>query len=125
LAERLLFPDRFVQGRFDKLGWIGCSRLASLAGEKADLVVRSDANTDVKIVLKDKTSIVGGENYVGYSRFKNLPVNADVYVVAVRCEKGELFYSVQPLKLEKQTVVSLNWKKGTQAEIERMFKGVS
>ncbi len=119
------FPDLVYEQSFDRLGWIGFNRVLNVSDTKADLIIRSDASTDVKIVLKSRNTIVSGENCTGYSRFKNLGVDAEVYVVAVRYESGNVFYSIQPLKLEKQTVVSLVWKKGSEVEVERMFKSLT
>ncbi len=119
------FQDAVYTESFDRLGWISCNRTVEVAATKADVVIGSNENSDVKIVFKNRNIIMNGENCVGYSRFKNLPVGAEVYVVAVRYEGETIFYSVQPLKLEKQTVVSLPWKKGTEEDVKRVFRSVS
>jgi hypothetical protein len=107
---------------FEKTGWYNCARVVKTSGALADVIIRSDAKTDVKLVLKNHNSIISGQDYVGYSRFKNLPVNTDVYIVAVHRDKGQLSYAVQPLKLEKQTVVSLDFKKGEEADVVKAYK---
>jgi hypothetical protein len=109
----------------ERMGWIACSRVTEQEGPRADVVVRSDAGTDVKLVYRNQMSIAGGANFVGYTRFSNLPIGAEVFVVAVRSQNGETFYAVEPMRLEKQTVVSLNWKKGDKAAIEQLYRGVS
>lgn len=119
------FTDLVYTQSFDRLGWIGFNRVVNVSAAKADLIIRSDASTEVKVILKSRNTIVSGDNCTGYSRFKNLGVDAEVYVIAVRYEAGNVFYSVQPLKLEKQTVVSLVWKKGSEEEVARLFKSIS
>lgn len=112
-------------GSFSKLGWFNCAKEVQLKGAKADLIVRADAKSEIMVVLKNRNMVISGENYDGYSRFKNLPLNAEVYIVALRSDSGNVYYAVQPIKLEKQNVVSLAWKKGGEEEIFKAYKKLS
>jgi TonB family protein len=117
-----LNPNNGCVRSFDKLGWINYGKPVQASTQKADLIVRDDSKSDVRVILKDKNSIITGEHFVGYSRFRNLPVNAEVYIVAVRTQGGNIFYAVQPLKLAKQNVISLDWKKGDEGMVQRVYK---
>ena len=110
---------------FDKLGWYNCSREVATTGAMADVVIAADSKSDVKLILKNRTAVTGGQNCVGYSRFKNLPVNAEVFVMAVRYDGKQIEYALQPLKLEKQNVVSLVWRKGDEAAVEKVYKRIA
>ncbi len=108
---------------FDNLGWISYSKTVDFTGQQfADVVIADDANTDVKLVVMDRNNIAGAGNYLGYSRFNSLPVGAKVYIVAMRNTDGKTFYCIQPLTLQKQTVVSLNWKSGSDETIKEALK---
>ena len=117
--------SRTCSRQFDKLGWIACNRLVETSGSKADVVIRDDADSDVRIVLKDKNTIVRGDNCVGYSRFDDLKTGQQVYVVAVRYNKGEMYYALHAVTLDKQTVLSLNWIKTTEDEFEEAVRNMN
>lgn len=117
--------SRTCSRQFDKLGWIACNRLVESNGSKADVVIRDDADSDVRIVLKNKNTIVRGDNCVGYSRFDDLKVGQPVYVVAVRYNKGEMYYALHAVTLDRQTVLSLNWVKTTEDEFEEAVRNMN
>ncbi len=119
------FTQRIFSKAFDCMGWINCDRFLNFPQPKADVIVRADSKSDVRIVLKNLNSILGGETCLGYSRFRNLPVDAEVFVVSIRYEEGDIFYSVERLKLEKQTVVVPTWRKGSEEEIAELFKNLN
>ncbi|MDB5281730.1 MAG: energy transducer TonB [Bacteroidota bacterium] len=106
----------------EKLGWLNCGRTIDTKGTLADVIVRADSKSDIKLVLKNRSSVSAGENCIGYSRFRNLPVNSEVYIMAVRYDEGKIEYALQPLKLQKQNVVSLAWKKGDEAAVQKAYK---
>jgi TonB family protein len=117
--------SRTCTRQFDKLGWIACSKIIEADGPAADVVIRDDADSDVRLVLKDKNTIVRGDNCVGYSRFDDLKIGQPVYIVAVRYTNGEMYYALQLLTLEKQTVVSLNWVKTNEDEFEAAVRNMN
>lgn len=107
---------------FAKLGWINCDRSVYENLAKADIIVRSDANTDVKVLLINNNTVVSGKNYIGYTRFKNLPLNSEVMVLTMRNVNGEISYALQPLRLQKQNIITPTWKKGSVEELNRVFE---
>lgn len=110
---------------FDKLGWINYSRYLDFGGmAMADVVISNDANSDVKLVVKGKNVIAPAGNFMGYSRFNNLPVGEPVYMVALRSAGDKTFYCIQPLTLQKQTVVAINWKQGTVEEFKQALRAI-
>jgi TonB family protein len=123
--NEVVFDNAVYSQSFGRLGWIGCHRILANTKLKADVVISSNQNSDVKIVLKNRNTIVGGENCLGYSRFKNLGVGEEVYVMAVRHEEGRVLYALEPITLTKQTVVSLVWKKSNEEEVKRVFRSIS
>jgi TonB family protein len=111
---------------FDKLGWINYSRYLNFGGmAMADVVISNDANSDVKLVVRGKNAIAPAGNFLGYSRFGNLPIGEQVYMVALRTSANKTFYCVEPLTLQKQTVVAVNWKQGTVEEFKQALKAIA
>ncbi|MFN8287613.1 MAG: energy transducer TonB [Chitinophagales bacterium] len=94
---------------FNRLGWFNCARYLETKTEKADVVVRSDENADVKLVVAGRNSIIRGENFVGFTRFRNVPVGFDVKVLGVQYNNGIIKSFFQNLKLQKQNVISPDW----------------
>jgi TonB family protein len=110
---------------FDKMGWINYSRFMHFeALPLADVVISSRANTDIKLIITGQNVIVPAGNYVGYCRFKSLPVGTNVFIVAVRNENGQPYYALQPVTLQKQTVLTPNWQKATNEQITAMLKSL-
>ncbi len=110
---------------FDKLGWINYSRYLDFGGmAMADVVISNDANSDVKLVVRGKNAIAPAGNFLGYSRFGNLPIGEQVYMVALRSAGNKTFYCVEPITLQKQTVVAVNWKQGTVEEFKQALKAI-
>lgn len=110
---------------FSHLGWFNCARFVESKSEKADVVVRSDENTDIKLVLKGHNSIINGENYIGYTRFRNVPVGSQVSIVGVNYNQSILNSYTQQLKLLKQNVISPQWQKASEAGIRKAYRNLS
>lgn len=101
--------DELYSRSFNRLGWFSCARYLETKTEKADVVVRSDENADVKLIINGRNSIIRGENFVGFTRFRNVPVGFDVKVVGFKYNNGIINSFLQNLKLQKQNVVSPEW----------------
>ncbi len=110
---------------FGKTGWYNCSREIKAGRKNAELIVCADDKSEIKLLMKNRAAIIGGENCLGYADFKNLPLGEEAYIVAVRYEKGNMLYAVQQVTLSRQTVVSLNWKRGNREEIARVYRKLS
>lgn len=106
---------------FAQLGFINCAQILPAVSEKADIIVQADEFTDVKIVFKNHSCIAGGVNCIGYSRFRNIPADEEVYLLALRNENGNLTRFVQLLKPEKQNVITPVWQKTSEKEIAKLL----
>lgn len=102
---------------FSRLGWISCGRFLNTEGPKADVIVRSDANSSMRLVLKGFNSIVQGEGFVGYTRFRNVPVGTPVFVFGVQQQGNQANFSLEERKLEKQTIVTPVWKNSAETSL--------
>jgi TonB family protein len=108
-----------------KTGWFNYSKPLDGGDQNAELIVCSNEKTEVKLLLKNKIAIIGGENCLGFADFKNLPLGEEAYIVAVRYENGNMLYSVQPVTFNKQSIITLKWKKGDKEEITRAYRKLS
>lgn len=108
---------------FSSLGWIACDRPIDVA-KPADVIVQADGYTEVKAILKSTNTIVSGENCVGYTRFKNLPLNTDITLLSIRHINGETSYALLPLKTQKQNVISPVWIKADDDDLAALLKGL-
>ncbi len=110
---------------FSRLGWINCCRFLNADGVKADVIVRSDANSSIKLVMKGYNSIVKGESFVGYTRFRNIPVGTPVFVLGVQQQESGSQFSLDELKLEKQTIVTPVWKKTSETSYAEILARIN
>ncbi len=112
-----------------RMGWFNYSKPLDAGKDKAELIVCSDEKSEVKLLLKNKAAIVAAENCMGFADFNNLPLGEEAYIVAVRYDAGDMLYSVQPVTLSKQSVVTLKWMKGDKEAIAKVYrklgKGIS
>ena len=108
----------------DQLGWLCLGKYLSNNYERADVIVPDNANCLVRLLAKDRKLVASGENCMGYTRFKSMPVGARSYIVATKNENGELYYAVVPLQLRKQNIVTIPWKKGDETEIEKALAAI-
>jgi hypothetical protein len=109
----------------NRVGWFNYSKPLDAGNKKAELIVCSNEKSEVKLLLKNKTIIIGAENCMGFADFQNLPLGQEAYIVAVRYDGGNMLYAVQPVTLSKQTVVTLQWKKGDKKEIAKVYRKLS
>ena len=103
-------------------GWFNYGKPLNHGMHNAELIVCSNEKTEVKLLMKKSKAIIAGENCLGYTDFKNLPVGQEAYIVAVRYDNGNMLYAVQAVTLSKQSIVSLKWKKGDKEEIAKMYR---
>jgi TonB family protein len=108
---------------FTSLGWIACDRPIDVA-KPADVIVQADGYTEVRAILKSTNTIVNGENCLGYTRFKNLPLNTDITLLSIRRIDGQTSYALLPLKTQKQNVISPVWIKADEDDLAALFKGL-
>jgi hypothetical protein len=106
------------------LGWLAIGRSIDVKGEKAEVIVPDDAGCNVKLVMQKQNIIAGGENCVGYTRFKSLQIGSKVFVVATKKEGSQTYYAIQPVKLKKQNIVALAWKKAEEPEIRKALLAI-
>ena len=107
------------------MGWFNCSKPVKAGLQNAELIVCSNEKSEVKLLMKNKAAIIGGDNFVGYADFKNLPLGEEACIIAVRYDGGNMLYAVQPVTLSKQAVITLNWKRGSREEIAKVYRKLS
>ena len=118
-------PQGMSARALGRMGWFNYGKHLHKEGQTAEVIVCSNEKSEVKLLMKNGSTIIGGENCVGFTDFQNLPMGETAYIVAVRYDQGNMLYAVQPVKLTKQSVVSLKWKKGDKAEIAKTYKRLS
>lgn len=106
-------------------GWFNCSKPISPASQKAEVIVCANEKSEIRLVMKKGGAIAAGENCMGYADFKDLPLGQEAYIVAVRYDSGKMLYAVQPVMLNKQTVISLKWKRGDKGELAKVYRRLS
>jgi hypothetical protein len=106
------------------MGWYCSMKNASHKTGEAEVIVPDDAKTEVKLVMKNKFSVLLAQNCMGYSRFNSLPLGSEVYVVGLKYDRGTSFYAVKEVKLSKQNIVSLDWQKADKCEIKRAVEDI-
>ena len=108
-----------------QLGWYNFSKLLRRSNQKpAELIVCANEKSEIRLLMKNQHSILGGENDLGFADFKNLPLGEDAYVIGVKYEGGNLFYAIQPVTLSKQSILTLKWKKGSQQKLLEAYRNL-
>ena len=107
-----------------QLGWLCLGRNIDIKSEKAEVIVPDDAGCNINLVMQKLNIIATGENCVGYTRFKSLPVGSNIYVVATKKKGVQTYYAIQLVKLKKQNIVALAWKKGDEMEIKKALASI-
>lgn len=76
-----------------KLGWINCDRFYNENKQKLDLFVKADGfeDVDIKLVFRSFTSILAGARDANSYKFKQVPIDEKVTVVAI-AKRGEKNY---------------------------------
>ena len=106
------------------LGWLCVGKYAFIQIAKADVIVPDDAGCSIKLMMRNRNIIASGENCIGYTRFKSLPVGSNIYFVATKKEGAQSYYAIQALCLKKQNIVSLAWKKGDVPAIQKALRSI-
>lgn len=115
LAERHL-------ASMESTGWFCVGTVAAHKPSVADVVVLSDANTDVRLIVKGTNCVLSATNFTGYSRTFQAGENAEVDVLAIKYENGKIFCSLQPIHLKKQNVIEPQWKVISRDELGRILE---
>lgn len=98
-------------------GWVCFGSATDGNASVADVIVVSDANTDVRLIVKGKNSVLNATNFTGYSRTFQAEENTEVDVLAIKCEGGKIFCSLQLIRLKKQNVIEPKWKQVSEEEL--------
>ena len=116
-------PDDEKAGQaLDRLGWYNLSKALALRYQTtAELIVCANEKSEIRLLMKKQHAILGGENNIGFADFKDLPLGESACVIGVKYEDGSMFYAIQPVTINKQSVVSLNWKKGSRQELLQVY----
>lgn len=119
-----LFDDKDAS-LYGSLGWVACGSILPADKNKADVVVQANSFTDIKLFLPALNCLVSAENYIGHSRFKNIPANEQAVVFGVKANGETFMYSLQELPLKKQNVVTPDWKKAGVKDVVSALKKVN
>lgn len=106
----------------ENTGWFCVGTVANNHPSVADVVVLSDANTDVRLIVKGKNCVLSATNFTGYSRTFQAEENAEVEVLSIKYENGKIFCSLQPIHLKKQNVIEPQWKAVSHLELGRILE---
>ncbi len=116
-------PDNEKAGQtLDQLGWYNLSKaLTPRRQPTAELIVCANEKSEIRLLMKKQHTILSGENNIGFADFKDLPLGESACVIGVKYEDGSMFYSIQPITINKQSVINLNWKKGSRQELLQVY----
>jgi TonB family protein len=110
---------------FTKTGWINCAKVIAVnTAPTADIVITADTYTDVKVVFKNRKTIVAAKNGIGVSRLKTLSRGSLVTVIGVRHQNGKTYFASMPLELKAENIVQLKWEAVTEEGLKAAYKKV-
>ena len=108
----------------EKLGWINCDAFVDFReNQLTNLNIRTKPgeSTDVKLVFKNRNSIMRSNATIQGYDFNRIPKNKKVWVVAIKEEKGEMFLFLEEINTSAKTV-NVNWVKLNLEELQTKLK---
>lgn len=92
-----------------QMGWINCDRFVAMPENQkivASILLDEDEpelqNTQVNIILEDKTSLIGSARSGRKFNFISLPAKMGVFILAVMMKNGRIFMSLQKSEISER-----------------------
>lgn len=112
--------------RTTKMGWINCNRAFEAKKERTTLKVVEDtaATIDIKLVYKNKNTVVPLTKQNGQYIVSGIPVGESAYLVGLGQLKDELYMAVKEIKINPNHQESLDFKLMTPQMIKKKLKAI-
>ena len=102
-----------------QLGWINCDRFINSSEPLITFAVsEDDANMDIKLVFKNKRSVLAGEKYGAQTKFRSVPQNEPVTIVAIKQRDGTTYLASQETTLSDRTEENLAFRPVSMIELK-------
>lgn len=110
-----------------KLGWINCDRFTKPNQVTTDLFVELDSTYDasVRLVFSDIRAILPGARFTKGFNFRNVPINTEVTVVAIRNIDNQMQVAITKCNTNKVRVKDLKFVEMTPDEMEVAFNNLN
>ncbi len=110
-----------------KLGWINCDRFTKPNMATTDLFVELDSTYDasVRLVFSDIRAILPGTRFTQGYNFRNVPINTDVTVVAMRNINDKMEVAIKKCTTNNIRIKDLEFVVMTPEEMEVTFNNLN
>jgi hypothetical protein len=116
LSKYVLLPSQ--------LGWINCDRFINTI-RNTDLLVQFPSSTDyqAKLLFHSIKSLYDGIKTDNGVAFRNVPLDAEVTVVAMKCENEKFYIATHAfITTRNSKITNLKFKEVNQTELAAVFK---
>ncbi|MFN0275587.1 MAG: hypothetical protein ACKVPJ_07575 [Chitinophagales bacterium] len=116
LSKYVLMPS--------KLGWINCDKFIRNTNN-IDLFVQIPDSDDfqAKLLFQSFRSLYDGVRVENGVVFRKVPLNADITIVAMKCENEKFYVATQFLTATRDNeITNLDFKEVNEAELAEVFK---
>jgi hypothetical protein len=106
-----------------QLGWINCDRYIN-EPRRTEFIAQipPSLNADIKMVFHDVKSFINGDMYSDGVVFKNVPVDKDVTIVAMRYDGTTPYLATYKTNTSSQDGIQLNFEKLTVEALAEKLK---
>ncbi|UOG74932.1 energy transducer TonB [Hymenobacter tibetensis] len=102
-----------------QLGWINCDRFINSSEPLITFAVsEDDADTDIKLVFKNKRSVLAGERVGFQTRFRSVPQNEPATIIAIKQRNGTTYLASLETILSDRTEENLAFRPVSMVELK-------
>lgn len=115
------YADNYIFA-VNRFGWGNCDMFSRDAGPKEMLTVKSEhtKNTDVKLLILKRNSILPSSPFNNTYRFSGIPRGTQAVIIATHVKNKKASFAFQPVTIGKEAVVTLtNFEEMSFADLEK------
>lgn len=115
------YADNYIFA-VNRFGWGNCDMFSRDAGPKEMLTVKSEhtKNTDVKLLILKRNSILPSSPFNNMYRFSGIPRGTQAIIIATHVKNKKASFAFQPVTIGKEAVVTLtNFEEMSFANLEK------
>lgn len=105
----------------DDLKWINIDKFLNFPSEEVTPMyvnIGKSEHADVKLVFKNRNSVMAGNLESGKIVFKNIPKEEEVFIIASKTKNGKSFFSITPA-IASENIINLNFQPYTEKSYQR------
>ncbi len=110
-----------------RLGWINCDRFVRSRKPmtKLKVKIKNSEKSDVKLVFKNRYSILRGQKINGIYDFGNVPKGEEIVLIAIKSIKDKFYLAIKNSKTDVISNLNLDFEELTISEIKKKIDSMN